>query len=47
MFQVEDFVVVIVAAGAKYGIISQVVSMHTVNVRLLNKNKKIKSVTKI
>ena len=46
-FQVEDFVVVLVAAGAKYGIISQVVSMHTVNVRLLNKNKKIKSVTKI
>ena len=47
IFQEEDFVVVLVAAGAKYGIISQVVSNHTVNVRLLNRNKKIKSVTKI
>ena len=47
IFQEEDFVLVLVATGAKYGIISQVVSNHTVNVRLLNRNKKIKSVTKI
>ena len=46
-FQVEDFVIVLVTAGAKYGVISEVVSMHTVNVRLLNKNKKIKSITRI
>ena len=46
-FQEQDFVLVLVASGAKYGIVSQVVSNHTVNVQLLNRNKKIKTATRI
>ena len=46
-FRVEDFVIVLVADGAKYGVISEIVSKHTVKVRLLNKNKKIKTMTRI
>ena len=46
-FQEQDFVLVLVNSGAKYGIVDQVVSKHTVNIQLLNRNRKIKTETRI
>ena len=46
-FQDGDFVLVLVNAGAKYGIVDTVNSPHTVSIQLLNRNRKIKTQTRI
>ena len=45
-FRLEDFVVILLADGAKYGIVIEIVSKQTIMVRLLNKNKRIKAMTR-
>ena len=45
-FRLDDFVLILVAAGAKYGIVSEITSKHTIMVTLLNKNKRSKVTTR-
>ena len=42
-FQKDDFILIMVAAGVKYGLVNQVISNHTISARLLNKHRKIRS----
>ena len=46
-FQDGDFVLVLVNSGAKYGIVDKIISPHTVSIQLLNRNRKIKTETRI
>ena len=42
-FQKDDFILIMVAAGVKYGLVDQVISNHTISAKLLNKHRKIKT----
>ena len=42
-FQKDDFILVMVAQGVKYGLVQEVDSPHTISVKLLNRHRKIKS----
>ena len=39
-FQLGDFVLILLGHGVKYGSIEEIVSKHTITVKLLNKNMK-------
>ena len=41
-FKLEDFVLVLLANGVKYGIVNEIISKHTIRVKLLNKNMRTK-----
>ena len=45
-FKLEDFVLVLLANGVKYGIVNEIISKHTIRVKLLNKNKRTKVTTR-
>ena len=42
-FQKDDFILIMVAQGVKYGLVDEVISPHTISARLLNKHRKIKT----
>ena len=42
-FQKDDFILVMVSVGIKYGLVEAVDSPHTISVKLLNRHRKIKS----
>ena len=46
-FNLDDFVLVLLATGVKYGLGNTVVSKHTVEVKLLNKRNKTKTLTRL
>ena len=46
-FQIGDFVLVLLNTGVKYALIDKVISKHTVQVKLLNKNMKKKTQTRL
>ena len=46
-FQDGDFILVLVNVGAKYGIVHKIISPHTISVQLLNRNRKIKTLTRV
>ena len=45
-FKLEDLVLVLLANGVKYGIVNEIISKHTIRVKLLNKNKRTKVTTR-
>ena len=45
-FKLEDFVLILLANGVKYGIVNELISKHTIRVKFLNKNKRTKVTTR-
>ena len=46
-FKLGDFVLVLLGHGVKYGLVEEIVSKHTLTVKLLNKNMKSKTQTRL
>ena len=46
-FKLGDFVLILWGHGVKYGLIEEIVSKHTITVKLLNKNMKSKNQTRL
>ena len=45
-FRLDDFVLILLANGVKYRIVIEITSKHTIMVKLLNKNKRTKDMTR-
>ena len=46
-FQKDDFILIILAQGVKYGLVDEVISPHTIRAKLLNKHRKIKTALRV